>query len=358
MKQSGRKHDSKDESEQRMAGKESFENKENKENKESTVVPNKISGETGETNTCVNSPATAGMDKISDKAKNPEVVPQEPLSAVSTRIRALLTTMSLCTLCGVCRPYCPTWRYSRWEDQSPRGRLLIAERIFQHYFQHYSCKPSKHSEKGDTSKKDYVVEGDEAALAESANRTMYDCMLCGRCVSVCPAEIDIPALIIACRDRLNEITEFAPVKSVLDNIQREGNPFGAPAKSRTKLYAHTIEMSIVDGEASRKMKELLDRSFDPAFADKYRKEPVKNHTIFRWTGKVESDKPLDMFTQIKEIKDSIQFDEMEDFRKGLSPASFFRARKGSSPEEGGAATTAAKPDSDGEKSAVGSEDLD
>ena len=79
----------------------------------------------------------------------------------------------LCVKCGLCLPQCPTWRFSRQEADSPRGRIeLIA-----------------------------ALDAGKIPLAGSAKNHLDGCLLCRTCESVCPVEVPFGAIMDEARRR-------------------------------------------------------------------------------------------------------------------------------------------------------------
>ena len=85
-----------------------------------------------------------------------------------------------CVHCGKCLPVCPTYRISLNEFYSPRGRVRLI------LTDNNDVLPLKVSK-----------------VAEA----MSTCLLCGRCVNICPNDVKIGDLIINERIKLNELQD-------------------------------------------------------------------------------------------------------------------------------------------------------
>ncbi|MGW8248187.1 MAG: (Fe-S)-binding protein, partial [Acidiferrobacterales bacterium] len=82
----------------------------------------------------------------------------------------------LCVACGLCLPVCPTYRLSRDENESPRGRLSLIRALA-----NGQLPPDKH-------------------LAGHLHR----CTLCLSCESVCPAKVEFGEQMSRARDWLTD----------------------------------------------------------------------------------------------------------------------------------------------------------
>lgn len=85
-----------------------------------------------------------------------------------------LADAARCVHCGLCLPHCPTYRLSRHEAESPRGRLALMDGIGRG-----------------------ALRCDAAASAHLDN-----CLHCGHCEAVCPARVPFKRLMDAARQAL------------------------------------------------------------------------------------------------------------------------------------------------------------
>jgi glycolate oxidase subunit GlcD len=114
-----------------------------------------------------------------------------------------------CIQCGFCRAGCPTFARTTLESLNARGRVTLAFNLLKG-----SIKPSK-------------------ALAER----LYQCLLCLNCKYVCPAGVDLSAIVQAARQRLAEAGFMPEVfQAVIPDMVKLGNPFGQPKETRTDSY--------------------------------------------------------------------------------------------------------------------------
>jgi glycolate oxidase len=114
-----------------------------------------------------------------------------------------------CIQCGFCRAGCPTFAQTTLESLNARGRVTLAFNLLKG-----SIKPSK-------------------ALAER----LYQCLLCLNCKYVCPAGVDLSAIVQAARQRLAEAGYMPEVfRGVVPDMVKLGNPFGQPKATRIDSY--------------------------------------------------------------------------------------------------------------------------
>ena len=78
-----------------------------------------------------------------------------------------------CAMCGMCLNYCPTYKISNNESESPRGRISII-----HGLNESMLEPSN-----------------------SALKHINSCTLCMACESTCPAKVDFYNLMTAARNK-------------------------------------------------------------------------------------------------------------------------------------------------------------
>ncbi len=85
--------------------------------------------------------------------------------------RDLAALTDQCVMCGLCLPYCPTYRMDSHEAESPRGRIALARRLFAGQ-----------------------LEASEAAIAH-----VDHCLGCLSCQPVCPSKVQYDDILIATR---------------------------------------------------------------------------------------------------------------------------------------------------------------
>ena len=119
----------------------------------------------------------------------------------------------LCVACGLCLPVCPTYRLSRDENESPRGRLSLIRGL-----------ASGQLEPGQQ-------------LADHLHR----CTLCLACESVCPAKVGFEEQMSRARDWLHENGHWSYTlveKFLLDSLRK-----GDARMKRVSRLARTYQRS-------------------------------------------------------------------------------------------------------------------
>lgn len=95
-----------------------------------------------------------------------------------------------CTLCGLCRVNCPTFKALRSEANSPRGKAILIKKSFD-------------------------------------DEIFFRCTLCGACKVTCPINVDL-----GLKEQRKRLVERKIVPSgnrkMIENVRRFGNPFGDP----------------------------------------------------------------------------------------------------------------------------------
>ncbi len=99
-----------------------------------------------------------------------------------------------CAKCGRCIQICPTYRVTKWEHLSPRGRIILSP---------------------------YTEE--DAELVKS----IFSCLTCGICEAACPSDVDVTEIMERTRERYTK-QRILPERHLrlLDNMVKTGNPYG------------------------------------------------------------------------------------------------------------------------------------
>ena len=119
-----------------------------------------------------------------------------------------LLALDACTNCGRCQAVCPA--YASGRDLSPR---LVVQDL---------SREMRMGEEGDVFSKGVIREAE-----------LWSCTMCNACVAECPVFIDQVGYIAEFRRTLVSDSKLdQKKKSFLDNIGRNGNPFGLPASER------------------------------------------------------------------------------------------------------------------------------
>jgi len=130
-----------------------------------------------------------------------------------------MLALDACTNCGRCQAVCPA--YASGRDLSPR---LVVQ---------------------DLSREMRMKGGDVFSKGVIREAELWSCTMCNACVAECPVFIDQVGYITEFRRTLVSDSRLdQKKKSFLDNISRNGNPFGLPASDRmswlTELGVPTI----------------------------------------------------------------------------------------------------------------------
>ena len=98
---------------------------------------------------------------------------------------SLIENTEQCVMCGLCLPHCPTYRVSRHEGESPRGRISLIKAYAQ---------------------------GQLSASAATQTH-LQSCTACMKCEQVCPAKVPYRAILdtgrLLYRNKLNFTTRYA-----------------------------------------------------------------------------------------------------------------------------------------------------
>jgi glycolate oxidase iron-sulfur subunit len=110
-----------------------------------------------------------------------------PIATAETGTAARIVALAdQCVKCGLCQPHCPTYRVSRTEAESPRGRIALAKAIALGTLEH----------------------------ANSAAQHLDQCLACLRCERVCPSQVRYGELIVQARHLLYR-SERTPARAAI-----------------------------------------------------------------------------------------------------------------------------------------------
>ncbi len=151
-----------------------------------------------------------------------------------------LLALDACTNCGRCQAVCPA--YASGRDLSPR---VVVQDL------------AREMKMGD----------DEEVISKGVIREteLWACTMCNACVAECPVFIDQVGYITEFRRTLVSDSKLDPrKKSFLENIGRNGNPFGLPASDRQTWLT---EMGVPTMKEKQKAEYLYwvgcQSSYDP-----------------------------------------------------------------------------------------------
>lgn len=110
-----------------------------------------------------------------------------------------------CMRCGFCIAKCPLYEDYGWASNNARGRILIARGILENKLE----------------LSDYIAE------------RVFSCTTCDYCLLFCPSGIHTTDIIRALKCELNKRDySLDSSNQILENIRREGNPYGEPRSDR------------------------------------------------------------------------------------------------------------------------------
>ncbi len=87
-----------------------------------------------------------------------------------------------CVKCAVCLPHCPTYALSPEETESPRGRITLLQGIVH----------------------------DRLTPTPEVHRHLENCLSCGRCEAICPAQVPYTRLLDGTRYLMNDRADLRP----------------------------------------------------------------------------------------------------------------------------------------------------
>jgi glycolate oxidase iron-sulfur subunit len=90
--------------------------------------------------------------------------------------------LNSCVQCGLCLPYCPTYRVSGDESMSPRGRIALMR----------------------------AVQNDDAPITDDVKESFETCVQCRGCEPACPSAVPYGHLIEGTREALAESGDMTP----------------------------------------------------------------------------------------------------------------------------------------------------
>ena len=114
-------------------------------------------------------------------------------------LKDLETELNICIRCAYCFEGCPIFKEFRWETDTARGKTILAYGLLTG-----ELEPSK-----------YIAD------------KIFQCTFCRDCVERCSANVDVPAILSACRaDLVEDGFAYDTHKTMRDNVNKTGNIFG------------------------------------------------------------------------------------------------------------------------------------
>jgi glycolate oxidase iron-sulfur subunit len=111
---------------------------------------------------------------------------------MSDPINELIKDADLCVKCGLCLPHCPTYKQTRNENESPRGRIALIQ----------------------------AWSAGRLELSKKLLAHIDHCLLCRSCERVCPAEVPYGRLVDRFRGRVKSRKAFKWTTALLKGIAR------------------------------------------------------------------------------------------------------------------------------------------
>lgn len=128
-------------------------------------------------------------------------------SLVSQALSLSLREADLCVQCGLCLPHCPTYRLTRDENESPRGRIQLMRALAR----------------------------DQLPLTPRLEAHLERCLACRACEAICPARVPYGRLLDTTRARIARTRGTSPWRRRLMNLAARPERSGA-AFALARLY--------------------------------------------------------------------------------------------------------------------------
>jgi glycolate oxidase iron-sulfur subunit len=126
---------------------------------------------------------------------------------VPTAAAFALKEADLCVLCGLCLPHCPTYRLSRDENESPRGRIQLMRALAR----------------------------GQLPLTPALEAHLDHCLACRACEAVCPAKVPYGQLIDATRAHIAKTSGRSGTRRELMNLAARPERLGR-AMGLARIY--------------------------------------------------------------------------------------------------------------------------
>ncbi|NVM01238.1 MAG: (Fe-S)-binding protein [Candidatus Helarchaeota archaeon] len=144
---------------------------------------------------------------------------------MSSKLKDIEIDILKCARCGTCRSICPTlndaWGENgpTWETTGPRGRVLMSYGL-----QKNKIKPSK-----------------------KMVQDIFNCLICNRCVEVCPSGVDTTKIIQATRKEiLDQNLTPIPLSKLHEILEKNKNIYGLDQEDRLLWTEMNIEDIVED----------------------------------------------------------------------------------------------------------------
>ena len=191
-------------------------------------------------------PMTSGGEPVDFERADPET-DQFGVGAVEHFSWKALLDFTTCTECGRCQDQCPAWNTAK-----PLSPKLVVLSLRDHAYAKapYLLAGGGRTPAGEEKATPDQLAGVPAAALAEAQRplvggaeeagiidpdALWACTTCGACVEQCPVDIEHVDHIVDLRRHQVMIESRFPAEagSLLRNLEQRGNPWGAPAASRT-----------------------------------------------------------------------------------------------------------------------------
>ncbi|MHA1213523.1 MAG: (Fe-S)-binding protein [Candidatus Heimdallarchaeota archaeon] len=141
---------------------------------------------------------------------------------MTSKIESIDELLKKCVQCGSCIVICPVYLATQKEEFSPRGKLF--------YLKLKDAFPEKFDED----------------LAKDYAKTIFTCLVCGRCVEICSSEVKLTDIFK--EERKGSVELFPKLVQISENITDEMNVYGLDNEMRSESWTMEVEDDIPDIE--------------------------------------------------------------------------------------------------------------
>ncbi|MFX1449832.1 MAG: (Fe-S)-binding protein [Promethearchaeota archaeon] len=144
---------------------------------------------------------------------------------MSSKLKEIKIEILKCARCGTCRSICPTLNDAwgddgpTWETTGPRGRVLMS----------------------------YGLQQNKLLPSKKMVQDIFNCLICNRCVEICPSGVDTTKIIQATRKEiLDQNLAPIPLTKLHEILENSKNIYGLDQEDRLLWTEMTVEDIIQD----------------------------------------------------------------------------------------------------------------